>query len=241
MRIGLYIVVVVLAGLPVALAQDDAGSKPIKLGGFETQGSVTAGYRFTDVRGYQPKFQELFNLNDGFRLLDFSMFGKAAEGVRFADSYSLTMSGLGGDPFSTGQFNIRKNRVYDLRLNFRQTHYYWNRNDQVSLPGGFRALTSNHDWATDRKIGSANLLVHATKNLRLSFEYYRNSRDGVAGTTRPVDYFGSSSTWGSFARANPYYLVAPFKETAHRGTAGVDYTIHNWDLHYRFGYQSFAD
>jgi hypothetical protein len=92
-----------------------------------------------------------------------------------------------------------------------------------------------------RKIGSANLLVHASDKLRLSFEYYRNGRDGVAGTTRPVDYFGSSSTWGSFARANPYYLVSPFSEAANRGTAGIDYTLRTWSLHYKFGYQSFED
>ena len=63
----------------------------------------------------------------------------------------------------------------------------------------------------------------------------------MAGTTRPVDYFGSSATWGSFARANPYYLVAPFKESANRVTGGLDYTVHDWNLHYRLGYQSFED
>src|SRR6185503_17528211 len=107
--------------------------------------------------------------------------------------------------------------------------------------GGANGLTSNHDWATVRKLGSANLLVHAAKNLRLSLEYYRNTRDGVAGTTRPVDYFGSSSTWGGFARANPYYLVAPFNQSANRITGGIDYTVRDWSLHYRVGYQSFED
>src|SRR5262249_44707254 len=57
----------------------------------------------------------------------------------------------------------------------------------------------------------------------------------------PVDYFGSSTTWGGFARANPYYLVAPFDESAHRVTAGADYTVRDWSLHYRAGYQNFED
>jgi hypothetical protein len=240
MRIRLHFAVAVLAGIPAAFAQSGTDPKPLVIGGFENEGSVTTGYRFTDVHGYQPKYQELFNLNSGLRLLDLTLFGKAGAESRFADSYSLNVSGLGGEPFSTGQLNVRKSRVYDLRVNFRQTHYYWNRNDSVLLNGG-NSLTSNHDWATVRKLGSANLLVHATKNLRLSFEYYRNTRNGVAGTTRPADYFGSASTWGSFARANPYYLVAPFNQSANRVTGGLDYTHRDWSVHYRMGYQSFED
>ena len=153
---------IALLAIPmVAFAQGDG--KPVSIGGFENQGSVTTGYRFTDVNGYRPKFNELFDLNDGFRLLDFSLFGTAQDGAnRFADNYSLTASGLGGDPFASTQFTVRKNHLYDLRVNFRQSHYYWNRNDAAALPNGLSGLTSNHDWATVRKLGSVNLLIHAT-------------------------------------------------------------------------------
>src|SRR5207244_10301581 len=89
-------------------------------------GSITTGYRFTDVNGYEPKFQELFDLNGGPRLLDLSLFGQAK--TRFVDHYSLTLSGIGGEPYSSAQLNVRKTRLYDLRANFRQPHYYWNRN-----------------------------------------------------------------------------------------------------------------
>ena len=126
-------------------------------------------------------------------------------------------------------------------MNFRQSYYYWNMNDLAALPNGLDGLTSNHNWATVRKMGSVNLLVHATNNLRFSFEYYRNTRDGVTETTRSLDYFGSSATWGSFARANPYLIVAPLSEATDRVTGGIDYTNHGWALHYRLGYQSFTD
>ena len=89
------------------------------------------------------------------------------------------LSGLGGDPYASGQLTVRKNNLYDLRVNFRQSYYYWNMNDLAALPNGLDGLTSNHNWATVRKMGSVNLLVHATNNLRFSFEYYRNTRDGV--------------------------------------------------------------
>src|SRR5258705_12810064 len=78
-------------------------AKPLAWGGFENTGSATVGYRFTDVSGYQPKFQELFNLRQGPRLLDFSLFGKAQDGEnRFADVYSLTASVIGGEPIAAG-------------------------------------------------------------------------------------------------------------------------------------------
>jgi hypothetical protein len=228
--------------LPVAVFGQDDSTKPLSIGGFDNQGSATFGHRFTDVTGYKPKFEELFDLKSGARLLDFDLFGRAREGQnRFADDYSLTLSGLGGDPFTTTQLTLKKNRLYDLRVDFRQSRYYWNRNDTAALPNGLSGLTNNHDWATVRKLGSFNLLVHATNNLRLSFEYYRNTRDGVNFTTRPIDYFGSSATWGSFARANPYYLVAPLSEMSNRITGGIDYTLHAWNFHYRLGYQRFED
>jgi hypothetical protein len=226
---------------PVALfAQDDA-TKPVVVGGFENTGSATTGYRFTDISGYRPNYQELFDLNSGFRLLDFSLFGKAKDENRFADDYSLTLSGLGGDPYASGQLTVRKNNLYDLRASFRQSYYYWNMNDLAGLPTGLDGLTSNHNWATVRKMGSVHLLVHATKNLRFSFEYYRNTRDGVTQTTRSLDYFGSSATWDSFARANPYLIIAPLSEATDRVTGGIDYTKNGWAFHYRLGYQSFTD
>jgi hypothetical protein len=227
--------------LPSAMfAQDDA--KPVVIGGFENTGSVTTGYRFTDVSGYLPKYQQLFDLNSGFRLLDFDLFGKAqGTDSRFADSYSLTLSGLGGEPFSGGQFTVRKNRLYDLRVNYRQSRYYYNYNDTAPLPNGLDGLTSNHNWATVRKMGSIDLLIHASENLRFSLEAYHNTRDGVTQTTRSLDYFGSSSTWGSFARADPFLMIAPLSETTDRVTGGVDYTHLGWAFHYKIGYQRFQD
>ena len=99
--------VLLLAGLLVIpgilRAQDpptNAEAAPISLGGFNTQGSASVGYRFTDVKGYAPMYREMFGLQKGPRLIDFNMAGEAKTGVNaFADDYSLNMSGLGGDPF----------------------------------------------------------------------------------------------------------------------------------------------
>jgi hypothetical protein len=227
----------VLFNAAVVEAQD----KPLPtIGGFETQGSITAGYRFTDISGRRQKYLELLDLRTGFRVNEFELFGKASEGGSdVADSYLVTASGLGGDPYPGGQIAISKSRLYDLRINYRQQDYYWDRNDDQPNPGGLPGLSINHDWATVRKLGSMNFTLHATEHLRFTFEYNRSSREGLTFVTRSLDYFGSPDAWGGFARANPYYLQAPVSEVANRFAGGLSYNWRDWNFFYRTGYQTF--
>jgi hypothetical protein len=209
-------------------------------GGLETQGSFTAGYRLDSIGGRKEKFDELFNLNSGPRVFDFSLSGRAKEGASpFVDNFSLTASGLGGDPFPSGQLTLSKAKVYDLRANYRQSYYYWDQNDNAVQPSGLHGLTSNQNWATVRRFGSLNLLIHATNRLKFRFEYGRTSRDGMNDQTRTLEYFNSPSSWGTFLRDNPYYVEAPLLEHTDRVAAGVDYTLDHWSFHYTVGYQTF--
>jgi hypothetical protein len=244
--------------MPKQVAKEEQPKAPPKLvlGGFETEGSVTVGYRFTTIKGDRAQYDDLLNLHQGFRLMDVSLTGRAPEGSHlFADSYLFTASGLGGDPYPGGQLVLRKDKLYDLRVNYRQSYYYWNENNNDSevlagfgVPvelGGFpftstHGLTANHGWATVRRLGSVNLNLQATNSLRFNFDYDRNSRDGMAQTTRNLYYPGNpNSGWGQFSTANPYLMAVPIDETADRITGGVDYTLRDWIFHYRAGYQSY--
>ena len=222
-------------------AQDD--DKPLMLGDFENSGSVTFGYRITDVSGYKAEYQELFDLESGPRLLDFSLFGHLGDGKKsaFVDDYSIVVNGVGGEPWSTVQVNVRKKKLYDLRINLQQSHYYWNQNDGAALPNGMTGLTSNHDWATVRRIGNVNLLLHATNNLRFTFEYSHNARHGVNDTTRTMQYFGAPPEFSSYVADNPYYLVGLLTETSNRAVAGVDYTLRAFTFHYKVGIERLVD
>jgi hypothetical protein len=204
-------------------------------------GSVTAGYRFTDVAGRKEKFDELFSLRSGFRVHDFSLYQDREQPNPFFDSFFISTSGIGGEPFSGGQFKISKKHVYDLRLNYQQSYFYWNRNDDAIHPTGLHGLTTNHDWSTVRKIGSVNLTAYATDRLRFNFEYHHTGRDGQTLTTRTLDYFGAPSTWGGFLRANPYVVQAPVDEDSHRVTGGISYSARNWSFFYKAGYQTFKE
>jgi hypothetical protein len=233
--------------LGVSLSAWSQDQQPLELGGFQTQGSATFGYRFTDINGRVQKYNELFNLNAGPRLMDFSLFGRANEGAgRFADRWSLDLSGMGGDPFPTARLTVSKEKVYDLTVSFRKDHYYWDRNDNVIVPNAATGttapgygLTNNHDWYTTRQFVSVDMTIHATRNLRFGFQFQRNTRDGLTFTTNSLDFFSSPSSWGAFSRANAYYLEAPVDEFSNRVTGSVDYTVREWNFHYRVGYQAF--
>jgi hypothetical protein len=235
-----------LLALPFMLRAQGGQETPVSFGGFTTQGSVSVGGRFTDVKGYEPMYLELFDLQPGVRLMDFNAFGENKDGTNpFADSYSVSMSNLGGDPFPTVQFSVIKNNLYDLRVNWRQAYYYWNQNDNVILPiapaaGLSTGLTSNHDWATVRKFGSVDFTLHATNHLRFRFNYYHTTDSGVNFTTAAPDFLDSPSYWGSYARANPYPLYAPLNDDTNRFTGGIEYTYHSWSFHYSLGYQTFS-
>lgn len=219
-----------------------AEQSPFNWGPFRTEGSVTTGYRFVSTGGFTPMYQRLIDLEGGYRLFDFNLTGKAKEGSNpFADDFQLTASGLGGDPFPGGQLTVSKTKLYDLRVNYRQDYYYWGQNDNAILPNGLHGLTDNHNWATVRKFGSLNLLIHATNNLRFRFEYDRNTRDGTLFTTRVLDYFGAPASWGTFLRDNPYYVLGPVNDTTNRIAGGFDYTIRNWTIHYTVAHQVFTD
>jgi hypothetical protein len=223
-----------------ALLSAQVEQPPFDWGPFRTEGAITAGYRFDDIGGRKETFQELFDLQSGFRVFDFNLSGKAKQGSNlFADDFQVTASGLGGDPFPGGQLTVSKTNVYDLRVNYRQSYYYWDQNDNAILPNGLHGLTSNHNWATVRKFGSLNFQLHATNNLRFRFEYNRNTRDGTIFTTRVLDYYGAPASWGTFLRDNPYYVVGPVNEASNRIAGGLDYTRRDWTVHYTVGYQSF--
>ena len=118
-------------------------------GGFNTTGTVSVGYRFTTIKGDVGQYNNLFDLHEGFRLMDVNLIGRAPEGTSlFADSYSVTASGFGGDPYSAAQVTLRKDKIYDLSVNYRQSYYYWGRDDNAVLPlspsGITTGLTSNH-------------------------------------------------------------------------------------------------
>jgi hypothetical protein len=205
------------------------------------QGSASVGYRTTDVTGYEPKYRELYNLRDGWRLTEFTLFSQAPIGNnRFADNFAMTASGLGGDPFQSLQVTARRHGLYDFRASYRRSSFYWDQSD-ATLPTGKNGLTNNHSWDTTRNLGNVSFLLHPSSTIHVGFELSHADQSGTTVTTRTPDFFGSPASWGSFARANPFSILAPLQEATNRYTGNLDITRAGWTLHYRAGYQAYFD
>lgn len=241
------VVVALLATLSTAAAtyaQDLAPASPTPATGFDVHGSVDVGYRFTDVTGSTPTFRQLFNLSDGPRLFGVDVHGTAADGSRaFADTFALSASGLGGDPFPTVQLTVRKSRLYDLRVNWRASRFFDIAPQTPASISGFdtQAVTDRHAWNTSRQIGNVAWTMDATNRLHFLFNYDRVTNAGALQTTRALDYVGSSAVWGTFARANPYQLFGPVNNTANRVSGGASYGRDRWTVNYQIGYQVYEE
>ncbi len=208
----------------------------------EVHGSFDVGYRFTDITGSADTFHQLFGLSDGARLFGVDVRTTGGDNA-FADSFALNSSGLGGDPFPTLQVTLAKARRYDLRVNWRSHEFFSVAPLTPDSIDGFdtRAVTDAHSWQSRRRLGSVALTVDATRRLRFLFGYDRNVRDGTAGSTRAIDFVGAPSSWGAFARANPYPVEGPLDDTANRFAGGVSYGGEQWTFNYKAGYQTYDE
>ena len=77
-----------------------------------------------------------------------------------------------------------------------------------------QAVTNRHNWNTSKQIGNIAYTLYATNRLRFFFDYDRVTNQGQLQSTRTIDFVGSPTAWGSFARANPYEVVGPVNNEA---------------------------
>ena len=205
-------------------------------------GSADVGYRFTDIDGSEATYRQLFNLFNGPRLFGLELHATGAPSSKIFDTFWLSASGI-GDPFPTVQLTLRKSLFYDLRVNFQQSRFF----DVTPLtPASIdgldtQAVTNRHNWNTSKQIGNIAYALYATNRLRFFFDYDRVTNQGQLQSTRTIDFVGSPTAWGSFARANPYEVVGPVNNDANRVTGGVSYSRDHWTVHYRAGYQTYDE
>ncbi len=192
--------------LIVDARSEDTG---LAFGGFQWNGAVELGYRFTDIDGSRDRYKETVNLMQGLRLFDLNLFGRNLDTSKgLVDYFSLTGREI-GDPFPGGRLEIKKNKVYDFVATYNQYHYWSNREDNLFL-------TDNHDFSSRFSVGTMNLLVFPKEDLQLNLGYRRWDRDGDAGVPR---------------LNLPFALPQDLKEGMNEYSLSADFPIGNWDFH----------
>ncbi len=249
LRIALWLALAIGAAAP-ALSTEDASAPVLEMtaqtqeqtapaqttpappAGYTLSGSGSFGYRFVSVGGDRAKYDQLFNLQEGFRLFDgqFDIAPKQPNTGWF-DRLSVSAQGLGGDPFPILRADLRKSGVYDLRLSYRATQYFYD------LPQ--TTLTPNRGWIDRRRFADADLRYTPTRNLRLRFFYNRTERAGSDLATSPFFYLGlAPGIWEAFGRPDSPSWVAPLREEANLFGGAIDYRLGKTDFHLEQSYRT---
>jgi len=184
-------------GLPAARAQQDDEQKGIDEGNYNIKQSIEFGGRFTSVGGNFHTYDTFVNLQQGPRLLDFTMEMRSLDhhGTLF-DSFYFSNFGYGGDPNMASRLRISKNKWYSFNALFRKDENFWDYSLQANPlnpttpfangPAGYAApactscvlAESPHAFNTRRKLGDYNLLLLPQSRVRFRIGYSRNTMDG---------------------------------------------------------------
>src|SRR3954462_3543193 len=105
------IIAVLLLLIPVvALAQEGKVS-----GNYNVQQSIEIGGHITDVNGSQSVYNTFVNVQDGFRLLDYTLSMRSLNHTgTLVDNLYFANSGYGGDPNNVSRLRFSKSKWYDF-------------------------------------------------------------------------------------------------------------------------------
>jgi hypothetical protein len=170
--------------------------KGIEIGNYNVAQSVEFGYRFTDLSGNLQTYDSFINLQQGPRLLDYSLQMRSLNHHgAFFDRLSFSNFGYGGDPNDVSRLSIDKNKLYNFSANFRRDENVFdysllaNPLNPVSTfanaPAGFNPIlgSSPHKFDTRRKMSDYGLTLFPQSRLRFRLGYTWNANNGPAFTT----------------------------------------------------------
>jgi len=175
MTIRLFIAAMLALGLeaqqPVAPTQEPVGV----LNG-ETRGiynvvqSWELGYRFSEVGGNRGEYRSNTNYGNGIRVLSSNLILHSKNGrAKYFDELVLTTQGLGNDPYESAMLRVRKNRVYEYDLTWRQNAYY---NPGLVVANGTHFRDTTYRWQDH------DFTLFPERHYKLLLGYSRNTEAG---------------------------------------------------------------
>ncbi len=187
--------------VPPAGAQEEE-QKGIDQGNYNIKQSIEFGGRFASIGGDTPTYDTFVNLQQGPRLLGFTMEMQSLDHhAALFDRLYFNNFGYGGDPNNVSRLRVNKNKWYDFDVLFRRDENVWNYsllanplNSTAAFangPAGFGpplcsscvAGNSPHLYATRRRMSDYNLLLLPQSKIRFRLGYSRNISEGPSFST----------------------------------------------------------
>jgi hypothetical protein len=162
-----------------ALAQDNGRVS----GNYNVQQSIELGGHITDTHGNQNVYNTFVNVQDGFRLLDYTLSMRSMNHTgSLVDNLYFSNFGYGGDPNSESRLRVSKNKWYDFSGSFRRDINYsdYNLFGNPFNPANTVVPNSDsiHAMNTRRKMGDFMLTIAPQSPLRVRLGYSRNINEG---------------------------------------------------------------
>ncbi len=218
MVLTVFFLVVVLFPVFGAETPEEEKAGP-SLGGYQFSGSVSVGYRIVDIdKGRNAFYREVVNLNEGGRLLDFTLRGeRSTEEPKLIDRFMIDAVNI-GDPYPRIRLRIAKDKAYDFNVNLRESSYFVDRTDD--------AFSDNQNFDIRRRFGDVTLALFPSDALKVSLFYHRVERDGDSTVPRTIE-------------DNVFVLDQPIDETANEVGAAVDLFTRYVDVRLEQSYRKF--
>jgi hypothetical protein len=149
-------------------------------------GNFEFGYRHVDVSGNINKYYEDLNIRKGPRLLSLN-FDLLSSGKykNYFDLLSVYASAIGGDPFESYGFTLKKYGAFNFRYGHRKSTYYYQ--DTILPPGLVNISTTTggdfHTYSFERNADELYFDIRPMKRTKLFFSYDRQQRFGKSTTT----------------------------------------------------------
>ena len=189
-------------------AQQIDEQQGIDQGNYNIKQAIEFGYRFTDITGNLQTYNTLVNLQDGPRLLNFTMVMRSLDNHgTFFDRFYFSNFGYGGDPNVATTLRISKNKWYAFDAMFRHDENLWdysllanpfnpatpianappNFNPVVNAPASVAGTPviamSPHYYDTRRNMQNYNVTFLPQSKIRFRAGYNLNTNEGPAFTT----------------------------------------------------------
>ena len=206
-------------------------------GNYHIQQTAEFGYRQTWIDGNQDTYQTFVGLNNGARLLDYTLSMRSLDhqGLLF-DNLNFSNYGYGGDPDDVSRLRVNKNKWYDFSGTFRRHKNFWDYNllanplNPVPIPPlgapstfaktnpGFAATQpdtgipmSPHSLFLVRRMQDYDLTLLPQSRVRFRLGYSRNVDEGPSLT--------------SLHSGTELLLLQNFRTTSNTYRMGVDFRI----------------
>jgi hypothetical protein len=161
------------------LAADEENTLKLK-------GNFEIGYRYVDVDGNKNKYYEDLNIRKGPRLLDLN-FDILPSGnyKNYFDLLNIYASTIGGDPFESYGFSLKKFGSFNFRYAHRKATYFY---QDIILPPNLADISTTtggdfHHFSFDRKFDDLYLDIRFSERARFLISFDRQQKSGEGTTT----------------------------------------------------------